>query len=65
LLREEHLERMRREGTGESFDLLAAREVLKLVAEGNSNPEIAAALLGVLTVGDTWEEGSGKGSIER
>jgi RNA polymerase sigma factor (sigma-70 family) len=53
LLREEHVERMRREGAVDSFDLLTAREreVLQLVGEGNSNKEIAERLhLSVLTV---------------
>ena len=53
LLQAEHVERLRREGREDSFDLLTAREreVLQMIAEGNSNKEIAGRLyLSVLTV---------------
>jgi len=53
LLREEHVERLHRDGVEDPFDLLTPREreVLQLIAEGNSNKQIAERLcLSVLTV---------------
>ena len=53
VLQSEHVERLRREGREDSFELLTAREreVLQRIAEGNSNKEIAGNLsLSVLTV---------------
>ena len=53
LLQAEHVERLRREGREDSFELLTSREreVLQMIAEGNSNKEIAGKLyLSVLTV---------------
>jgi DNA-binding NarL/FixJ family response regulator len=53
LLQQEHIEQLRRSGADDSYDLLTAREreILQLVAEGNSNKEIAVRLfLSVLTV---------------
>lgn len=53
LLQQEHVERMRRRGGEDSYDLLTEREreVLQLLAEGNSNKEIAGRLhLSVYTV---------------
>lgn len=53
VLEAEHVERLRREGREDSFELLTVREreVLQRIAEGNSNKEIAASLcLSVLTV---------------
>lgn len=53
LLQQEHVERLRRSGGEDTYDLLTEREreVLQLVAEGNSNKEMAARLhLSVLTV---------------
>jgi DNA-binding NarL/FixJ family response regulator len=50
LLLEDHVQRMRREGTSDSYDLLTERdrEVLQLLAEGKTNKE-AAAVLGLGT----------------
>ena len=53
LLQQEHVERMRREGGEDSYDLLTEREreILQLLAEGNRNKEIAGRLhLSVYTV---------------
>lgn len=53
ILQQEHVERMRRDGSEDSYELLTGREreVLQLLAEGNSNKEIAGRLyLSVLTV---------------
>lgn len=53
LLQQEQVERIRREGGEDSYDLLTEREreVLQLIAEGNSNKEIANRLhLSVYTV---------------
>jgi two-component system, NarL family, response regulator NreC len=53
LLEREHVERVRRDGGGDSFDLLTEREreVLQLLTEGNSNKELAGRLqISVLTV---------------
>ena len=53
LLLEDHVQRMRREGTSDSYDLLTEREreVLQLLAEGKTNKEAAAVLgLGTGTV---------------
>ena len=53
LLQQEHVEQMRRQGGEDSYDLLTEREreVLQLLAEGNSNKEIAGRLhLSVYTV---------------
>jgi two-component system, NarL family, response regulator NreC len=53
LLEKQHVERLRREGGTDSYDLLTGREreVLQLIAEGNSNKEIAGRLcLSVYTV---------------
>jgi two-component system response regulator NreC len=53
LLQQEHVERIRRAGGQDSYDLLTEREreVLQLIAEGNSNKEIATRLfLSVYTV---------------
>jgi two-component system response regulator NreC len=53
LLQQEHVERMRREGGEDSYDLLTEREreILQLLSEGNSNKEIAGRLhLSVYTV---------------
>lgn len=50
LLLEDHVQRMRREGMADSYDLLTEREreVLQLLAEGNTNKE-AATVLGLGT----------------
>jgi DNA-binding NarL/FixJ family response regulator len=53
LLQQEHIERIRREGGVDSYDLLTEREreILQLIAEGNSNKDIANRLrLSVFTV---------------
>jgi two-component system, NarL family, response regulator NreC len=53
LLREEHVEQLRRAGADDAFETLTEREreVLQLIAEGNTNKEIAGRLfLSVLTV---------------
>ena len=53
VLQAEHVERLRREGRADSYELLTAREreVLQMIAEGNSNKEIAGRLyLSTLTV---------------
>src|SRR5260370_3001254 len=53
LLQQEHVERMRREGGEDSYELLTEREreIMQLLAEGNSNKEIASRLhLSVYTV---------------
>ena len=53
LLEAEHVERLRREGCDDSYELLTEREreVLQLAAEGNSNKQIATRLfLSVATV---------------
>jgi two-component system, NarL family, response regulator NreC len=46
LLQQDHVERMRRDGAVDTFDLLTAREreILQLIGEGNANKEIAARL---------------------
>jgi DNA-binding NarL/FixJ family response regulator len=53
LLRQEHVERMRTLGAEDSYELLTEREreILQLIAEGNSNKDIAGRLhLSVYTV---------------
>lgn len=53
MLQQEHVERIRRAGGQDSYDLLTEREreVLQLIGEGNSNKEIAVRLfLSVYTV---------------
>jgi DNA-binding NarL/FixJ family response regulator len=53
MLQEEHVERIRREGGVDSYDLLTEREreILQLIGEGNSNKDIANRLrLSVFTV---------------
>jgi two-component system, NarL family, response regulator NreC len=53
LLQQEHIERIRREGGVDSYDLLTEREreILQLIGEGNSNKDIANRLhLSVFTV---------------
>lgn len=53
VLRSEHVERLRREGIADSFELLTAREreILQMIAEGNANKEIAGRLsISTLTV---------------
>jgi DNA-binding NarL/FixJ family response regulator len=53
LLQRDHVERLRREGREDSYELLTEREreILQLLAEGNSNKEIAGRLhLSTLTV---------------
>jgi len=46
LLQQEHIDRVRRAGGDDSYDLLTEREreILQLIAEGNSNKEIANRL---------------------
>ena len=53
ILQQEHVERLQRAGIADSYDLLTAREreILQLIAEGNSNKEVAGRLfLSVFTV---------------
>lgn len=53
LLQQDHVDRIRRTGGHDTYDLLTdrEREVLQLIAEGNSNKQIAARLfLSVYTV---------------
>lgn len=53
LLQQDHVKRMQRSQQSDSYDLLTEREreILQLIAEGNSNKEIASRLfLSVLTV---------------
>ena len=53
LLRQEHIEKIRRSGDVDPYDLLTAREreILQLLGEGNSNKEISARLfLSIFTV---------------
>jgi DNA-binding NarL/FixJ family response regulator len=53
LLQRDHVERLARDGGEDSYDLLTEREreILQLLAEGNSNKEVAGRLhLSVLTV---------------
>jgi two-component system, NarL family, response regulator NreC len=53
LLQQDHVERLRRSGSTDTYDLLSdrEREILQLIAEGNSNKEVAARLhLSVYTV---------------
>jgi two-component system, NarL family, response regulator NreC len=53
LLQQDHVARLQRSGAEDRFDLLTAREreVLQLIAEGNSNKEVAGRLfLSVYTV---------------
>jgi DNA-binding NarL/FixJ family response regulator len=46
MLQQEHVERMRREGADDSYGILTEREreILQLLAEGNTNKEIAGRL---------------------
>jgi len=53
VLEKEHVDRLRRQGVADSYDLLTEREreVLQLIAEGHSNKEMAGRLcLSVYTV---------------
>jgi len=53
MLQQDHVERLERAGIADSYDLLTAREreILQLIAEGNSNKEVAGRLfLSVFTV---------------